>query len=280
MTHSSSQTGQAMTLPSGPSARPAGVAPDANKPDANKPDANRPDLNRSAVARYLQLATLFRHRVEKGVWLPGTQIPTVDELAAECGVARATIRQALDQLAEQGLIERFRAKGTFVSATPPQRLWCDVETDWTGLLRSREGARIEILADTPGQDGASLPPCIGEPAPLYRRLKRRHWRDSQPFLLADVWLDESLSPKVTPEDLVTKTALRLVASIPGVKIAGARQTLTIGSADVETAAALHLPLNAPIAHVHRVALDAKGRLLLVANGLYRGDTVRIDVKLR
>ncbi|WP_439595588.1 GntR family transcriptional regulator [Falsiroseomonas sp.] len=270
MTHSRSPAGETLTTPPGPSPGP----------QPRKPAGPAPDLNRSAVARYLQLATLFRHRVEQGVWLPGTQIPTVDDLAAECGVARATIRQALDQLAEEGLIERFRAKGTFVSTTPPQRLWCDVETDWTGLLRSREGARIEILSDTPGQDGSALPPAIGHAAPLYRHLRRRHWRDNQPFLLADVWLDESLSSKVTPEDLVTKTALRLVAGIPGIRIANARQTLTIGSADVETASALHLPLNAPIAHVHRVALDPRGTLLLVANGLYRGDTVRIDVKLR
>jgi GntR family transcriptional regulator len=239
-----------------------------------------PDLNRSAVARYLQLATLFRHRVEQGVWPAGRQIPTVDELAAECGVARATIRQALGQLAQEGLIERFRAKGTFVRATPPERIWCDVETDWTGLLRSREGAEIEILSDEPGQDGAVAPISIGHAAPSYRHLRRRHWRHGQPFLLADVWMDDRLSARVTAEDLVTKTSLKLVAGLPGVTIAEARQTLTIGSADVETAAALQLALNAPVAHVHRVAVDPRGTVLLVANGIYRGDRVRIDVKLR
>ncbi len=239
-----------------------------------------PDLNRSAVARYLQLATLFRHRVEQGTWPAGKQIPTVDELAAECGVARATIRQALDQLAQEGLIERFRAKGTFVRATPPDRLWCDVETDWNGLLRSREGAEIEILSDHPNQDGSVAPVNAGRPAPSYRHLRRRHWRNGQPFLLADVWMDDRLSDKVTAEDLVTKTSLKLVAGLPGVTIAEARQTLTIGSADVETAAALHLPLNAPVAHVHRTAMDPTGTTLLIANGIYRGDMVRIDVKLR
>ncbi|MBX9595666.1 MAG: GntR family transcriptional regulator [Roseomonas sp.] len=239
-----------------------------------------PDLNRSAVARYLQLATLFRHRVEQGAWPAGKQIPTVDELAAECGVARATIRQALDQLAQEGLIERFRAKGTFVRATPPDRLWCDVETDWNGLLRSREGAEIEILSDHPNQDGGVAPVHAGQPAPSYRHLRRRHWRNGQPFLLADVWMDDRLSAKVTAEDLVTKTSLKLVAGLPGITIAEARQTLTIGSADVETAAALQLPLNAPVAHVHRTAMDTDGTTLLIANGIYRGDMVRIDVKLR
>src|SRR3712207_7768150 len=67
------------------------------------------DLNRSAVPRHIQLTTLFRHRIEQGAWKTGQQIPTVDQLAAECGVARATIRQAMDQLEAEGLIERFRA---------------------------------------------------------------------------------------------------------------------------------------------------------------------------
>ena len=238
------------------------------------------DLNRSAVSRYIQLATLFRRRIEQGVWKTGQQIPTVDDLSAECGVARATIRQALDQIEKEGLIERFRAKGTFVRQPQQERLWCEVETDWSGLLRSREGAEIEILADQPGRDGASIPQTIGKPAASYRHLRRRHWRGGQPFLLADVYLDERLSPKVTDADLRSKTALKLVAGIPGVRISDARQTLTIGSADVETAAALKLPLNAPVAYVHRAAVDARGVLILVANGIYRGDVVRLDVKLK
>jgi len=251
-------------------------------PLARSPASPVVDLNRSAVSRYIQLATLFRRRIEQGAWKIGAQIPTVDELAAECGVARATIRQALDQLEAEGLIERFRAKGTFVRNAPAaNRLWCEVETDWSGLLRSRDGAEIEILDDVPGIPGPAVPPAeIGEVAPVYRHIRRRHSRNGQPFLLADVYLDERLSPKVTEEDLHSKTALKLVAGLPGVRITDARQTLTIGTADVETAAALQIPLNAPVALVHRAAVDQRGVRVLVADGIYRGDIVRIDIKLR
>ncbi|MBO1078373.1 GntR family transcriptional regulator [Roseomonas haemaphysalidis] len=238
------------------------------------------DLNRSAVSRYIQLATLFRRRIEQGTWKPGQQIPTVDELAAECGVARATIRQALGQLQQDGLIDRFRAKGTFVRQNAGPPIWYTVETDWTGLLRSREGAEIEILSDTGGLAGSAIPESIGQPAPFYRHIRRRHWRDGRPFLLADVYLDERLYAQVSQEDLRSKTALRLVAGLEGMKVVDARQTLTIGTADVETAAALQVPLNAPVALVHRAAVGADGVLALVADGIYRGDTVRIDIKLR
>ncbi len=238
-----------------------------------------PDLTRSAVPRYIQLATLFRARITQGLWQAGARIPTVDELAAECGVARATIRQALDALARDGLIERFRAKGTFVRTGQPERLWCEVQTDWNGLLRSREGARIEVLANDPGGTAPFLDPSPGRPAPEYRHLRRRHWRHGQAFLLADVYLDERLWPKVTESDLATRTSLKLVAGLPGVKIADARQTLTIGSADVAVAAALGVALNAPVAFVRRIAVDRRGTVVLIADGTYRGDVVRLDMAL-
>ncbi len=56
------------------------------------------DLDRSAVARYLQLSSLFRRRIEYGEWAVGQQIPTLEQLTAECGVAPATIRKALDSV--------------------------------------------------------------------------------------------------------------------------------------------------------------------------------------
>jgi len=238
------------------------------------------DLSRSAVSRYIQLATLFRRRIASGQWPVGAKIPTVDVLAAECGVARATIRQALDSLEREALIERYRAKGTFVTRRPEEDLWCEVATDWSGLLRSTKDARIEVLSDTPD---VALPPGAaqdGALAPAYRRLNRRHWRNDQPFLLTEVNIDERLRGRISDEDIRSKTALRLINDVPGLEIADARQTLTIATADVETATALDLALNAPVAVVRRRAVDRDGVLVLVAEGIYRGDVVRFDVKLR
>lgn len=234
------------------------------------------DLTRSDVARYIQLSTLFRRRIEQGVWKPGERLPTVEGLAADCGVARATIRQAMDALEADGLIERYRARGTFVRANLPERLWCEVETDWSGLLRSRPGARIEILSE-----GEGVPPVLpeGRAPRAWHHVRRRHWRDGVAFLLADVWLDARLWPRVRAADLTRRTALSLVSSLRGVRITDARQTLTIGAADVEAAAGLGIPLNAPVAHVRRVAVDQRGVIALLADGVYRGDLVRMDVRL-
>jgi len=238
------------------------------------------DFSRSAVARYIQLASLFRRRIQSGHWNVGQQIPTVEELADECGVARATIRQALDILEGEGLIKRFRAKGTFVQEHAKHQIWCEVATDWSGLLMSREGAVIELLADEHGKQPPHIPHPIGELAPSYRRLRRRHSRHGTPFLLAALYIDERLSRGIPRKMLASKTAMRLIADIPGLRIKDARQTLTIGTADVETAEHLNIPLNAPIACVYRSVVDRSGCLVFVGEGIYRGDQVRIDMKLK
>jgi GntR family transcriptional regulator len=237
------------------------------------------DFSRSAISRYIQLATLFRRRIESGQWQVGSQIPTVEELAAECGVARATIRQALDILEEEMLIERYRAKGTFVRRRPQEELF-PIGTDWSGLLRPTTNARIEVMSDRADVKLENVLYQIGELAPAYRHLHRRHWREDVAFLLTDVYVDERLRDRITQEDIETKTALRLINDVPGVEIVEARQTLTIGTADLETAESLSMPLNAPVAYVHRRAVDSHGTAVLVALGIYRGEVIRFDVKLR
>jgi GntR family transcriptional regulator len=207
------------------------------------------------------------------------QIPTVDQLAAECTVARATVRQALDILEEKKLIARYRAKGTFVIKQPQEQLWCEVATDWSGLLMAREGLAIEILSTETGVKPGYLIHKNGKLAPLYRHLRRRHWRGDAPYYLGDVYIDERVCKRIKPAAFESKSAMMIVKEVPGLKITDARQTLTVGTADLETAELLRLPLNAPVVYVHRSALDSKGSVVLVTNGIYRGDVVRLDIKL-
>ena len=73
---------------------------------------------------------------------------------------------------------------------------------------------------------------------------------------------------------------QLLARVPGLQITDARQILTISTADVETAELLDIPLNAPLARIYRTATSADGTLVWFGEALYRGDLVRLDLKLR
>ena len=150
-----------------------------------------------------------------------------------------------------------------------------------GIIRAnRDDALIEVLSDRRGTQPPDIPHPIGTLAPSYRRLTRLHTRHGEPFLFARLHIDERLSARISKRDLNSKTALKLVADIPGLKIKDARQTLIIGTADVETSSRLDMPLNAPVAMVQRSVVDRSGCLVFVGEGLYRGDMVRIDMKLR
>jgi len=237
------------------------------------------DLSRSNVARYIQLATLFRRRIESGQWATGSQIPTVDDLAAQYGVARATIRQALGILEAEGLITRHRAKGTFVTERVREQLWLDVTTDWRGLLNSREGAVIEVLESEEVRSLPLPPHDVGALADAYLRLRRRHSREGQAFLVADVFIEAEFSRLIPPEAFTTTTAMRLATYLPS-KVGRAQQTITIGTADIETAALLDVPLNAPVCLIDRSVTDEQDRLMLLSKGTYRGDLVRMDMRLK
>ncbi|PUA16455.1 GntR family transcriptional regulator [Glaciimonas sp. PCH181] len=238
------------------------------------------DFSRSAVSRYVQLASLFRHRVESGEWPLDAQIPTVDDLAQECNVARATVRQALDLLEEEKLIARYRAKGTFVIGKPQEQFWCEVATDWSGQLIAPDGVTIEILTAKERLSPSPVEPPIGEMAAGYQHWRRRHWRNGKPYYLGDVYIDERVCARIPKKSFETKTSMRILRDLPGLEIAEAHQTLTLGSADPQIADLLQIPLNAPIAYVTRAAVDQSGCVVFVGKGIYRGDVIRLDIRLK
>lgn len=237
------------------------------------------DFSRSSVSRYIQLATLFRRRIEQGIWPVGRQMPTVDDLAAEFSVARATVRQALDLLEDDGFIRRYRAKGTFVTRQPQEQLWLEVPTNWSGLLLSPQGVTLELLSfgDT-GMPG-NLQHRIGELAENYLCWRRRHSKDGKPYYVGSAFIDEALGRAIPQHLLASQTTLKILKDLPGLRLKEVHQTITVGTADLETADLLQIPLNAPVAYCYRTAIDADGRIVFVGDGVYRGDVIRLDIKV-
>jgi DNA-binding GntR family transcriptional regulator len=70
---------------------------------------------RSVLPRYYQLKELIRDKIRQQEWQPGTAIPSERELVGRYGMSRMTVRQALTELANEGVLHREQGKGTFVS---------------------------------------------------------------------------------------------------------------------------------------------------------------------
>jgi GntR family transcriptional regulator len=237
-------------------------------------------LKRAAIPLYVQIADLIRQRIARGQWPAGTRLPTLEALVKELGVARVTVRQAMDIVSAEGLVTRRQGRGTFVAAPPQQRSWLRVETSLDALATMYAGTKPRLLNITETIASAPLTPEDGTPAPRYRFMRRVHSKnDDVPYALISIWLDARIFQRA-PKRFRNETVIPLLESMPGVDIAKARQTLTISSADVETAELLRVPLNAPIAEVRRVFNAPDGTVIYLAEVSYRGDFVRLEMDLK
>ncbi|WP_171903782.1 GntR family transcriptional regulator [Cellulosilyticum sp. I15G10I2] len=69
---------------------------------------------KSPIPAYYQLATEIEQKIDAHVWLPGYCIPSERSLAETYQLSRMTVRQALGELVQKGILVREKGKGTFV----------------------------------------------------------------------------------------------------------------------------------------------------------------------
>lgn len=64
---------------------------------------------------YAQLGRILRARIASGQYPPGRKIPPLTELQNEFGLSSMTVRRAVKQLADDGLLLRVPGRGTYVA---------------------------------------------------------------------------------------------------------------------------------------------------------------------
>ena len=231
------------------------------------------------IPRYLQLAELVRQRVAKGHWPPGSMLPSIEHLMQEFDVARVTVRQAIALLADEGLLSPQRGRGTFVTGKPGARRQLRVETTLDDLVAMYSGDR---------PDHATLAEAVADPvlsdkdgikAPKYYYLRRVHSRNGERYCVISIYIDHRVFRRA-PARFRRELALPVLTSLPGLKIAGARQTLTISTADVETSRLLGIPVNAPVGEVRRVMCGPDRTVIYLAEVTYRGDYIHLEMDLK
>ncbi len=233
----------------------------------------------SPVPRYAQLSGLFRRRIERGLWPAGSQVPTLDLLASEFGVARVTVRQAIRLLADDGLLSAQRGRGTFVTDRPVKRGELRLATSLAALadMYRDDEPKLTLIEETAAMP--NLRAEDGTPARRYRFMRRVHTRDGTAYCVISIYLDERVFRKA-PKRFREQTVIPLLLDLPGVAISQAWQTLSIGTADLEVARLIGMPMNAPVAEVRRVCRDAEGTVIYLGEVTYRGDYIHLEMDLK
>jgi GntR family transcriptional regulator len=231
----------------------------------------------SRVPRYLQVASVLRRRIRDGDWPVGAKIATLEELEREFGVARVTVRQAIDLLQGEGLVKSFQGRGTFVTGTVENDRWIQLATDWDSLIAPIRD-NVPHLLPSATQPAPRIEDGDGTPAPEYVFIRSIQKRGSKPFAFARVHVAKHIYAR-DPQLFTTRAALAIIAEMKDLEISRAHQTLQIGAADMETARHLGIAINAPTAEARCIIADADGVVIYVGQITYPGDCVCLNIEL-
>ncbi len=233
--------------------------------------------------KYGVVANALRQRIARGLWPAGTRVPSLHALAAEFGVARLTARQAVQLLVDEGLLDARRGSGTVVTGQPPPVKNIQVQTTLAalGAMYLKTPPDIRTLSESVGP----LPPGRrrghdghgGRPGD-YVRLQRVHADGGVAYCVITLYIDAAVFA-LAPRALREQAVIPVLLSLPGCRVQHAHQTMTVGTADADVAGHLGVAPNAPVAFVERVFEGENGHVIYLAEVIYRGEAVRLEIDL-
>jgi GntR family transcriptional regulator len=220
--------------------------------------------DRSRVPLYLQVASVMRQRINSSRWAEGERISTLEELEEEFGVARVTIRQAIELLRVEGLVQAQQGRGTFVSGKAANNRSVNLATDFESLVESIRNNVLKRVFIQRDAEPPTLIPGQGNPANAYTFLRSVQFNSGKPFSVVNLHLDQRLFLRDSKR-FTRSAALPKIVEMDDVVITHAYQTFTIGVADPETADLLEIGLGEPTADCQLTVIDDKDIAIYVAD---------------
>jgi GntR family transcriptional regulator len=236
------------------------------------------------LPKYHRIYLVLREQLSEGRFDAG--LPSELQLVKAFGVARVTVRRALEQLAAEGLIERTPGRGT----TPIRRADAAAgaapeapRAQLNGLLENivtmglRTSVRVvdceTVGVSEPVARALALPPD----ARVQKAVRVRSTREG-PLSHITTWVPAPLALRFGRRELARKPILVLLEE-SGVRIGRATQTLSARLADATVATHLDVAVGSALLAVHRLVLDADDRPVQWLHGLYRPDRYHYEMQL-
>jgi len=221
-------------------------------------------------------------RIERGEWRPRDRLPSEPDLAASMGVSRATLREALRSLAEDGFVHRIQGSGTFVTHRPRLRNNLDVNFGVTDLIRSmgmEPGSRdVRVDESASSEDDAR---ALGlEPGDPVLSIERVRTADGRPVVFSVDLLPLRVLGDREGLGVDGSSIYDLLEHEAGIVVQRGVASLRPANADRRLADLLAVPEGTLLLYIHQVDFDGEGRPVLLSHEHHVADAFEITVVRR
>jgi DNA-binding GntR family transcriptional regulator len=225
------------------------------------------------MTRYLRVRETLAREIAEGRYPVGERFPTDQELCARFAVSRHTVREALRDLQQQGVLARQRGAGTVVAA-PTAPPYVQAVASLAELDSYAAETVFEQLAEgvvTPREQLAAELGC--EPGSRWLRFAGLRYRrgDDKPLCWTEVLLAEPLIADREAIRADTGPFFERVRRIRGLTAEVVEQQVGAVATAKELAGVLDYPQGAPALLVRRRYLDAAGQPFEISMSIHPGD---------
>lgn len=237
------------------------------------------------LPKYHRIYLVLREQLEEGRFVDG--LPGELALVRQFGVARVTVRRALEQLAQEGLISREPGRGTRPIGWPARPAASaandPMRTQLTGLLENlvsmglRTSVKVLDVETVTASESVARALELKPGDAVQKAVRVRSTREG-PLSHITTYVPADVARRFGRRELSRKPILLLLEEA-GVKVGRAVQTVSARLADAEVAGHLDLAVGSALLAVRRLIYDEQERPVQWLHGLYRPDRYEYQMQL-
>lgn len=236
------------------------------------------DLDRSGpIPLYFQVAKRIEDAIASGAIPAGARLENEVALGERLGLSRPTIRRALQELVDKGLLVRRRGIGTQVVHGPVNRN-VELTSLFDDLASGGQRPTTRVLSQQiiPADEAVAsdLGIAVGDPVTWLRRLRLA---DDVPIGLLENFVPVGVA-ELADQDLETAGLYQLMRS-QGIVMRVAKQRIGARASRDDEAELLEIEEGGAVLTMSRTAYDASGRAVEVGHHCYRPDRYSFQVTL-
>ncbi len=233
------------------------------------------------VPFYAQLAEILRDQIARGTFVPGDPLPAEGELCTIYGLSRTVVRQALNELVAEGLVQKERGRGTFVTRPKPADLVVQELRGFTDEMGARgydTGTRIlrQEIMEAPQQVATDL--GLG-PGARVVHISRVRTANGDPIVKVDTWLPMPRFESVATMDLSSRSLYDTLAQDFDARPGGGWRRIEAAVASRELADALGVDIGSAMLELTALTTDEHGTPFELFRAYYRGDRTSFEVRV-